>query len=67
MERERAYMEQHGQQTTVTVLSGKIGARTGKTNIRDSFGSVYDVPSKSLTKIDPKEPHAKLTFEVPGE
>lgn len=67
MERQRAYLNEDGKPIqTVTVLSGRIGGR-GTTEIRDGYGSVRDVKASLLTRISSKEPHAKLTFEVPGE
>lgn len=66
MERLRAYWNEKGgaQRQLVTIINGRIGGR-GKTEIRDQFGNLRDVPAKELERIASTEPHAKLTFEPP--
>jgi hypothetical protein len=50
----------------VTVLAGKIGAKFGRTRIRDEWGFVQRVKSRELRPIDPIEPHATLKFNEGG-
>jgi hypothetical protein len=69
MERQRAYWNpkdtDQPQRQLVTIIGGRIGGR-GKTEIRDQFGNLREVPAKELERIASTEPHAKLTFEPPS-
>ncbi len=62
MIRQRAYLGDR----VVTVLAGKIGAKFGRTRIRDEWGFVQRVKSRELRPIDPIEPHATLKFNEGG-
>lgn len=51
----------------VTVISGDIGGKIGKTEIRDAFGFKSKVRSSRLSEIEANDPVGTLKFEFPQD